>query len=245
MTLLEFPAQMIEKFGIFNVNPVISHFASTDAAYLDSFREAVWEAGSHIVDLGLNGSCFYHPDSAERAKSVAQGKSGIDLALGIGSPSVRQHVEGRPGIVPNVDLAAEALGNLAEYGSRHNIVVNLENDDIISENPFFLVEVIEKVNSPYLRSLPDFGNSVRMHDQEYNERALKQMFAHAFDMAHVKEYLRDQNGREYHIDLAHMFSIARTSHYEGYFSMEYDTRTGDPYEGTEKLVEMTLKYLSS
>jgi sugar phosphate isomerase/epimerase len=245
MTLLEFPRQMIERFGIYNINPVIEHFASTDAAYLDSLREAVWEAGSHFVDLGLNGGHFYDPDADERAKAVAGGKKGVDVALGVGSPSVRQHVDGRHGTQPNVELAAESLGRLADYGSHRNIVINLENDDIVTENPFFLVQVIEKVDNPYLRALPDFGNSIREHGQEYNERALRKMFAHAFNMSHVKEYVREDSGKEDHINLADIFSIARASHYQGYFSMEYDSGSGDPYQGTQNLVDMTLKYLSS
>ncbi len=245
MTLLEFPAQMVEKFGISNINPVIDHFASTDATYLESFRETVWKAGSHIVDLGLDGRWFYDPDPEKREKSIAYGKSGIDIALAIGSPSIRQHLAARPGVQPNVALAAESLGRLAEYGSNQNIVVNLENDAAIAESPFFLVEVIEKVDNPYLRALPDFGNSIRGHDQEYNERGLRKMFAHAFNIAHVKESLRVEDGREYHVNLPNVFAIARASSYKGYFSMEFDTHVGDPYEGTQKLVDMTLKCLSS
>jgi sugar phosphate isomerase/epimerase len=245
MTLIEFSAQMVEKFGIYNINPVIDHLASTDAAYLESLREAIWKAGSHIVGFGLGGRWFYDPDPDERQKSVDYGKKGIDIAVAIGSPSVRQHVVARPGVRTNVGLAAESLGKLAEYGSNQNIVVILENDDVVSEDPFFLVQVIEKVNDPYLRALPDSGNSIRGHDEEYNERGLKEMFAHPFNMVHVKQSLRDRNGREYHVDLPNVFTIARASSYQGYFSMEFDTHMGDPYEGTQKLIDITLKCLSS
>lgn len=243
--LLDFPAQMVEKFGIHNVNPVVEHFASTDAAYLVSFREALVKAGSHIVDLGLNSGRFYDPDPAQRQKGIDGGKKGIDVALGVGSPSVRQHVGGRTRTADSVDLAAESLGKLAEYGAQHNIVVNLENDSPGPEDPFFLVQVIEKVNNPYLRGLPDFGNSIIGHDEEYNERALPGMFAHAFNMSHVKEYLRDQKGKDYQVDLPHVFAIAKASGYRGYFSMEYDTEVDDPYEGTKQLVAHTLTCLSS
>jgi len=245
MTLLEFPAQMIAKFGIHNVNPVIEHFASTDAAYIASFREALAKAGSHIVDLGLNEGHFYDPDPDQRQKAIDYGKKGIDVAAAVGSPSVRQHVGGQRGAPTNVDLAADSLGKLADYGADKNIVVNLENDSPGAEDPFFLVQVIEKANHPYLRALPDFGNSIRGHDEEYNERALKGMFAHAFNMSHVKEHLRTREGQEYHVDLPRVFAIARESHYRGYFSMEYDNKVGDPYAGTQKLVDETLKCLAS
>lgn len=244
MTLLEFPAQMIEKFGIHNINPVINHFASTTPPFLASFREALAKAGSNIVDLGLGGGRFYDPDPDQRQKGIDSGKKGIDVALAVGSPSVRQHVSGQPGAPTNVDLAAESLGKLAEYGAQKNIVVNLENDSPGPEDPFFLVQVIEKVHHPYLRALPDFGNSIRGHDEEYNDRALTGMFAHAFNISHVKEHLHGQDGKDYHVDLPKVFAIARASGYRGYFSMEYDSGVGDPYKGTQQLVEMTLKCLS-
>lgn len=245
MTLLEFPARMIKEFGIHNVNPVIEHFASTDPAYLASFREALAKAGSHIVDLGLNEGSFYDPDPYQRQKGIDDGKKGIDVALSVGSPSVRQHVGGRRRAPNSVDLAAESLAKLAEYGAQHNIVVNLENDSPGPEDPFFLVQIIVRVNSPYLRALPDFGNSILGHDEEYNERALKGMFAHAFNMSHVKEYVRDEKGKDYHVDLPKVFAIAKASGYRGYFSMEYDNEEGDPYEGTRQLVNNTLKCLSA
>jgi hypothetical protein len=53
MDIKEFPAMVAERFAVYNVNPLLSHFSSTDSAYLESFREAVAKARSHIVDLGL------------------------------------------------------------------------------------------------------------------------------------------------------------------------------------------------
>ena len=144
---------------------------------------------------------------------------------------------------PNVGLAAESIARLAEYGAKQNIVVNLENDSPGAEDPFFLVQVIEKVNHPYLRGLPDFGNSIRGHDEEYNLRAMKVMFAHAFNMSHVKVHLRSRDGKEYNVDVSKIFAIARASSYHGYFSME--TGNPDPYAGTQELVDITLKCLSS
>jgi len=234
---------MIEKFGIHNVNPVIEHFASTDPAYLASFREALTKAGSHIVDLGLNEGAFYDPDPNQRQKGIDDGKKGIDVALAVGSPSVRQHVGG--GVPTNLDLAAQSLAKLADYGGQKNIVVNLENDSPGPEDPFFLVQVIEKVNNPYLRALPDFGNSIIGHDEAFNERALKGMFAHAFNMSHVKENLIDEKGRKYHVDLPKVFAIAKASGYRGYFSMEAESEAGDAWEGTQQLVNHTLKCLSA
>jgi sugar phosphate isomerase/epimerase len=241
--LKEFPAMIVEKFDVHNINPLSDHFHSTEPAYLDSFREAVAKAGSHIVDLGLSGKQFYSPDAATRIEAVEFGRKWIDIAAAIGSPSVRQHVSGRRGETPNVELAAASLGEMAEYGAKRNIVVNLENDSAVSEDPFFLVSVIEKVNSRHLRALPDFGNSLQGHDAAFNERAVSAMLKHAYNMCHVKDTLRSATGQTYVVDLKKMFELAKASHYKGYFSMEFDTKSGDPFSGTHKLIEDTLKYL--
>jgi sugar phosphate isomerase/epimerase len=244
MDLKDFPAFAIQEFGVYNINPLTSHFRSTDARYLDEFREAVSKAGSHMVDLGLGGRPFYDPDGSKRKAAVDYGMQGIDIAVIVQSPSVRQHVSGRKGLKPDVRLAAESLGQLAEYGSKRNIIVNLENDSPVAEDPFFLVEVIERVNSPYLRALPDFGNSLVGHDREYNEKAVTAMFKYAYGMAHVKDTVTAHDGKLYSVDLAAMFEIAKAGGYRGYFSMEYDTGSGDPVQGTKKLVEESLKHLT-
>lgn len=243
MDVKDFAAMVSRRFGVQNINPLSDHFASTDPAYLESFRTAVEKAGSHVVDLGLSSGEFYSPDEAKRTAGVDYGRKWIDIAKTIGSPSVRQHVRGKARSAQSVDLAADSLGRLAEYGASRNIIVNLENDSPIAEDPYFLVSIIEKVNSPYLRALPDFGNSLRGHDHDYNQKAVKAMFRHAYGMAHVKDELRSRDGKVYRVDLQKMFAIAKASSYRGYFSMEFDTASGDPFEGTTHLVEESLKYL--
>jgi sugar phosphate isomerase/epimerase len=121
--------------------------------------------------------------------------------------------------------------------------VNLENDSPGSEDPFFIVEVLGKVNHPYLRALPDFGNSIRGHNAAYNHRAVDAMFKHAFNMSHVKDVLRTKDGEVYRVDVAGMFAVARANSYQGYFSMEFDTAAGEPFEGTANLVKQSLQYM--
>ena len=242
MDLKQFPAFVAKKFGVFNINPLVSHFSSTNAGYLDTFHAAVNRANSHIVDLGLGGAQFYAGESSARQAAVEFGRRGIDIAVQVGSPSVRQHVEGKG--KPDVGLAAESLGRLAEYGAKRNIVINLENDDPVSEDPFFLISVIEKAANPFLRALPDFGNCLVEHGAEYNQHAIAAMFGHAFNMSHVKDSVIGRDGKPREVDLGKIFSIAHGCSYRGFFSMEYDTDLGDPIAGTAQLVKETLQYLT-
>jgi sugar phosphate isomerase/epimerase len=240
----DFAAMVAERFDIHNINPLTSHFSSTEPAYLDELRASTAKAGSHIVDLGHGGRPFYHPDAAKRQDAIAFGKKGVDVARAIGSPSMRQHITGAPGGKADVNLAAETLGEVAAYGEKHNIVVNLENDVPVAEDPYFLIAVIEKVRSPYLRGLPDFANSMNVNgDAEWNYKAVAAMFEHVFNMAHVKSAFESENGKVYQVDLARLFAIAKQAGYRGYFSMEADM-PGDPFENTRKLAEATIQSLS-
>ncbi len=243
MDMKQFPAMVAERFGVYNINPLLSHFSSTDSAYLESFREAVAKARSHIVDLGLPGGRFATTDSTVAEAAIQDSCKRIDIAAALGSPSIRQHLSAQKGEKPDVDAAAIHLARLADYGSKRNVVVNLENDNAVAEDPYFIVNVVEKVNHGYLRALPDFGNSVVKYGEEENERAVAAMLKHAFNMCHVKGAMQPDGDKTYQVDLKRMFAIARQSSYRGYFSMEFDTNGGDPFAGTKKLIDETLHYL--
>jgi len=243
MDLKDFAAMVAERFRVPNINPLASHFSSTEPKYLDELRAAVEKAKSHIVDLGLGEKNFSDLDPAVFGEAFRYGTMWIEIAAIIGSPSVRQHL-GRPShSAPLVEMSAYALGRLADYGAKKNVAVILENDDPVAEDPFFIAKVIEKVGNPYLRSLPDFGNSLPALGEERNDEAVRQMFRHAWNMAHVKDTV-EERGETYRVDLEKMFAIAKAEGFRGYFSMEWESSHGDVFGGTRKLVEESLKYLS-
>ena len=245
MDLMEFGTMVVKRFGLHNIEPLGSHFRSTDPAYLRELGEATEKAGARIVDIPVDlRDSFYDPDGDKRRKSIESSQKWIDIAVTVGSPSVRLHIAGVHNVKPDVTRAAESLKQVAEYGAEKNIVVNLENDDNVTEDPLFIVRVIEKVNSPYLHALPDFCNSMLTHDQDFNNRAMEAMFKHAYNIAHAKDSEVGDNGKLYTVDVAMCFEIAKAAGYRGYFSMEWEGG-GDPYEGTQKLIDLSLRYLSA
>jgi sugar phosphate isomerase/epimerase len=170
-------------------------------------------------------------------------KQWIDAAVAIGSPSVRTNLPQAKDAKPDVERTAASLKRVAEYGAAKNVVVNLENDNPVSEDPFFLVKVIERVNSPWLHALPDFANTLAAYEEEYAYRGIEEMFGHAYNISHVKETeVGDGKDKVAHVDLARTFGIAKRHGYQGYFSMEWDS-PGDPYAGTAGLIEKTMKNL--
>lgn len=242
--LKDFAAHVAEKFNVHKIEPWGRIFPSTDPKYLEEFRAAAEKAHSAVVDIAVDDEYSqYSPDAAERERALASSKQWVDVGAALGSPSIRTHVQGAKNVKPDVGRAADTLARVAEYAAKKNVVVHLENDDAVSEDPFFIVQVIDKVNSPWLRALPDFGNSLNTHDDDFNYRAVDAMFAHAYGICHVKDGEVDEQGKPTHVDLARTFAILKKHGYKGYCSIEYDA-PGDPYKPTAELVEKTVKFLS-
>lgn len=242
--LKDFAAHVVDKFNIHNIEPWSPIFPSTDPKYLEEFRASTEKAGCAVVDIAVDGrGSQYSPDAAEREQSVVSSKHWVDVGVALGSPSIRTHIQESKKSKPDVTRAADTLQRVAEYGAKKDVVVHLENDNPVSEDPFFIVQVIDKVNSPWLRALPDFGNSLAAHDENYAYGAIDAMFARAYGICHVKENEANEQGQLVHVDLARTFAILKKHNYKGYCSIEYDA-AGDPYKPTAELIEQTIKFLS-
>jgi len=245
MELKDFAAHVAEKFNVHHIEPWSPVFPSTEPKYLEQFRATVEKAHSSVVDIAVDAQhSQYSPDAAERERAVVVSKQWIDVGVALASPSIRTHIDGSKDSKPDVALTVDTLSRVAEYTEKKNIVVHLENDNPVSEDPFFIVQVIDKVNSPWLRALPDFGNSLAAHDDEdFQNRAMDAMFARAYGICHVKDGEPDDQGKPTHVDLARTFGILKKHGYKGYCSIEYDS-PGDPYKPTAELVEKTVTFLS-
>ena len=241
MDLREFPAWVKKQFNVTAIEPLSQHFASLERAYLDGFRESNEKMGMRVVNIPIdNEQSYYDADPAVRAKVVANGKQWVDVAHTLGSPGIRTSIAQAKNAKPDVDVVADQLHQLADYAATKNIVVNLENDNLISEDAFFLVKVIDKVNHPYLHALPDFCNSMQTGSEKLNTDALTQLFPRAYSICHVKDSESTEDGKVVRVDLKKIFAILKASKYRGYLSMEWEGQ-GSPIEGTRKLIESSLE----
>jgi sugar phosphate isomerase/epimerase len=244
MELTEFAAHVKSRFNINKIEPWSSHFRSLEPKYLDDFRTALDKSKSAVVNIAFDGQhSFYALDRAERERAVADNKQWIDAAATLGSPSIRTHVAAADNQPPDLDRSADTLLRIAEHASARKVVIHLENDDGVTEDPVFLVKLIEKVNSPWLRALPDFGNSLMHKPPADAYDGVEAMFHHSYGICHVKQSESTEKGANVQMDLGYVFAILKTTGFRGYLSMEYDN-SGDPYKETEELIAKTLKFLS-
>jgi sugar phosphate isomerase/epimerase len=245
MDLKDFAAHCGQKFNIRKIEPWNQHFRSTDAKYLEEFRVSIEKTRGAVVNIAVDGDHSpYAADASERDQAVAFCKKWIEVAAAIGSPGVRTNIPEAKDSKPDLPRAAETFKRIVEHAAAKNVVVNLENDNPVSEDPFFLVQLIERVNSPWLRSNPDFCNTLTTGREEYAYKGIAAMFEHAYGICHVKDMETNSKGQEFRVDMARTFGILKHANYRGYCSMEFDTQ-GDPYHGTAALIAETLQYLGS
>jgi sugar phosphate isomerase/epimerase len=243
MDLKDFGAYVVKTFNVSGVEPYNLHFSSTTPEYLGQFRNSYAKAGAHAVNIAVDQEkSFCDADRATRQAAVNYAKKWIDVAVAIESPSVRTSIAQAKNTAPNLANAVESMKEVAIYGASRNVVVHMENDNLVSEDAFFIVKVIEGVNNPYLHALPDFANSMMSGDADFAYRAIEAMFQQAYGICHVKDGDFAQNGKDYPIDLEKTFGILKSSGYRGYCSIEY-SGAGDPHEPTKKLIEASVGYL--
>jgi len=244
MPLKEFAAHVRSKFDVRRIEPWSAHFLSLEDSYLAEIANGLGQAGCSIANIAADGeNSFYSPDPAVRERAVAFGKSWVDAAARLKAPSVRVNLAGGRDGKPDLALVAEGLKPVAERAAAKNVVVHLENDNPVSEDPFFLAEVLDRVGSPWLRALPDFGNSLAALPADRAYLGLDQMFARAYAISHAKDSASTAAGATVSVDMPRVFALAKKHGYRGCFSMEWDSE-GDPYAGTLRLIKTTLENLS-
>lgn len=244
MTLQEFAPHVVQRFKINKIEIWSPHFVSQEPRYLAELRAAFDTAGVSVVNIAVGTKhSIYAVDEAERQRAIAESKSWIDVAAAIGSPSVRTHVAAAKDSGPDLQRAAASLRQVAEYGNSKSVVVNLENDDPVTEDAFFIARLIATVQSPWLRGLPDFANSLVTLSAGQAYDAVDAMFAEAYNICHVKALEMNEIGARFRVNMGKTFGILNHHNYKGYCSMEFDS-PGDPYSGTADLIKQTVQYLS-
>ena len=238
MDLAAFAKMIRTKFNVRGIEPLHSHFASTERADILKLRAAFDQAGISTVNIPVDAPVeLCSPDAAKRAAGNASYRHWIDIAVMLGSPSIRIWLP-KCTDAPGVTMALEALRPTFEYAAAQKIIVDLENDDPVYSSAPRILRAIEEAKTPVLKALPDFANSLMGGDERSNAQAVKSMFAHAANIAHVKD-AEVIDGVRRSVSLPELFGFAKAADYRGAYSMESDSNA-DPFADTTHLIQQTL-----
>lgn len=226
------------EFNVYGIEPLHSHFPSTELSEIVKLKAAFDAAGVFTANIPVDEQAdLCSADAEVRKAGYAVYRRWVDIAVLLASPSIRISV---PGCAGPKDIAgpANALKPVIEYASSKSIIVNLENDDPVLANDARIVSIIQTVQSPYLRALPDFANSLMGGDEAFNAAAVRNMFRYATNIAHVKDAETIEKAKRT-VSLEQLFTIAREAKFKGFYSMESDSDV-DPAVDTRHLIERCL-----
>jgi len=109
MDLPAFARMVVEKYNVPGIEPLNHHFPSREPKDLEGLREAFQKAGAHVVNIPVDfRQSFYDPDAAQRKAAVDAAKQWVDVAVLVGSPSIRVHIAGVRGTVHGRDVNPDA-----------------------------------------------------------------------------------------------------------------------------------------
>jgi len=244
LVLLDFPELIADRYKVHNLEFCAPHFATTEKTYLQELKNRLLRTHSRVVNIPVdiqelwNGGGLSDPDDAVRTAAVNGAKAWIDVAVAIGSKSVRCD----PGKMNPEDLSptAESYKRLAAYARPKGVHVIIENHGGVgSEHPEELVKLFKLAGADTVGALPDFGN---FPDEETRERGLTVLFPYAHVVCHAKGLEFDSAGTETKFDFPKCVEISKKAGFKGIYSVEYEG-PGDPYDGVQKTLDELVKYL--
>ena len=222
ITLLDVPDLFAEKMGVHNVEVWSKHFAERTPAYCAKARRAIEKAGSTLCNIQMDepGYNLSHPDKAERLKSVQFCEEWMDRSAACGATSMRANVGGsRKGLPFDLEVAADSFAQLAQHGQKIGLKILVENHGGFSGVPENIVAIVKAVDSPWCRTLPDFGNVPKDFSQEQREAFLRKIFPWAH-LVSAKGMVFDEQYRHLTYDIGRCVKLGESMGFKGIYSVE-------------------------
>ncbi|MFQ5792192.1 MAG: sugar phosphate isomerase/epimerase family protein [Acidobacteriota bacterium] len=180
------------------------------------------------------------PDEPARTKAVENHYRWVEAAKFLGCHSIRVNAASRGSWDEQMNLAADGLRRLAEFGDDYGINVLVENHGGLSSNGQWLSGVMQRVAHPRIGTLPDFGNFRIGEDETYdNYQGMRELMPYAKAVS-AKSHDFDPRGDETVVDFRQMMRIVLDAGYRGYVGIEYEGQRLSEREGiraTKDLLE--------
>ncbi|HIC90255.1 MAG TPA: sugar phosphate isomerase/epimerase [Anaerolineae bacterium] len=240
LTLLEFPRLAREEFGIAAIELNSPFFLSEDDTYLAQLRAAANAEGVALLNIAVDREGdLAATDHTERQEAIQRHSRWFAIARKLGCNAIRANAGGHGTAVTDeaIERCADSFAALAAIGAQEGVKVLIENHGGISADPDAVVRIMEIVDSPWIGTLPDFGN---FNDAiRYEGLAKIAPYAHA---VHAKTFDFDEHGEHPHFDVGRCVHIMLDAGYDGYFGIEYEGK-GDDHQGVLLTKALLERYL--
>ncbi|MFC4557864.1 sugar phosphate isomerase/epimerase family protein [Virgibacillus kekensis] len=184
---------------------------------------------------------FVKGSAEERADEVEKVIDGIKVAKQLGTNIVRVFcgdIHGELTYQDGQDWIVEGLKKSAEVAESEQVYLAIENHGLLAGKSEQVAEIIEKVNSPYVKSTFDTGNFLLVHQdpKEAFDRLKKEIVHVHFKDFRKKDPNEDVNGfrstqgveligavpGDGQVDLDYIVNGLKEIKYDGWLSIEYE-----------------------
>ena len=209
--------------GVDGLDLTVYWFPSTQDSFLLPLRRLAYRSGVELYSISVRSN-LCQPEAAGQESELASLKKWVDVAEKLGAGHIR--VFG--GTVPkgrNEDEAAIWVSTIlekgADYAGTKGIILGLENHGGITMRAGRIIQIIRKVDSPWVAMNLDTGN---FRDDSYAQ--IEKCVPYAANVQ-VKQNIRNNNQTE-PSDWKRIIGMLRKGGYKGYLALEYEEKEPAP-----------------
>ena len=248
MDHLDFYSVAKNEFNISAVEYVNSFFfdKAKNQSYLNEMKTRADDLGvKSLLIMCDNEGNLGDPDQNKRTQSIENHYKWAEAAKFLGCHSIRVNARSEGSYDNQIELAADGLRRLTEFGDSLGINTIVENHGGLSSNGKWLAAVMKKVDHPRVGTLPDFGN-FRIEGDEWYDRyqGMEELMPYAKAVS-AKSHEFDDNGNEIHSDYYKMMGIVFKSNYHGYVGIEYEGNKHSEMDGIRLTRDLLIKVRNS
>ena len=245
---LDFYSVAKNELNISAVEYVNSFFfdKAKDQRYLNEMKLRASDLGVRsLLIMCDNEGNLGDPDLKKRTKSVENHYKWAEAAKFLGCHSIRVNARSFGSYDEQIELAADGLRRLTEFGETLALNTIVENHGGLSSNGKWLSAVMDKVDHPRVGTLPDFGN-FRIEGDEWYDRyqGMKELMPYAKAVS-AKSHEFDSNGNEIQSDYYKIMDIVLKAGYSGYVGIEYEGNVHSEIEGIKLTRDLLNKIRNS
>ena len=204
-----------------------------DDAYLLKLRRHCFLRGVEVSGTSV-GNTFTHPPGDERTKQIRHVKKWVDHAAILGAPHIRVFAGNAPRGTSKQEAMKHCISALEEcgaYAGARGIFLGIENHGGIVAQPADLLEIIRTVKSPWVGINLDSANFHTADPYVDFERCAP----YAINVQ-MKAEIRPDRQKSEPADIPRLVKILRTSNYQGYVVLEYESAK-DPWMAVPELLK--------
>ncbi len=245
---LDFYSVAKKEFDISAVEYVNTFFfnKARDATYLKEMKTRADDLSVRsLLIMCDNEGNLGDPDDSKRKTAVENHYKWAEAAKFLGCHSIRVNARSEGSYDEQIELAADGLRRLAEFGDSIGINTIVENHGGLSSNGKWLSAVMEKVDHPRIGTLPDFGN-FRLDGEEWYNRyqGVRELMPYAKAVS-AKSHEFDSDGNEINTDYYKMMKIVLDASYNSHVGIEYEGTVHSEMEGIRLTLELLKKVRES